>query len=377
MYGLRRAVMLAATCVCISAQEGCCRMEAVKVNISAAAHCRKRKNRKGRKSGMTFLAALFQMLALLIMVGAGFYMAKRGMLDEHTNTHMSAMLVNVFNPMLIISSAVSAAGQVSKASLLLVGGIAVGMFALFIVVGMVIMPFFDRNPEQRKMFQSMFVFSNVGFIGIPVVSSILGPEYVVYVTEFMLVYSVIFYTYGVALLEGKFSSESLKSMVNPGTVCSIAAFFIVAFDIGLPGFLKTAVTYLGNVTSPHGAGGRRIFPGPFRSERNIQPAQAVSVLGGEASDPSPYSAAGAQAGRRRHGSVAPLRDHVRDAGRQPANDLRCRERHRLYGLRRPDHYDYGAVRVHYTASFGGALRPAVKEPAGKFTAAVLQDFHCK
>lgn len=225
-------------------------MEAVKVNISVTAHCRKRKNRKGRKSGMTFLAALFQMLALLIMVGAGFYMAKRGMLDEHTNTHMSAMLVNVFNPMLIISSAVSAAGQVSKASLLLVGGIAVGMFVLFIVVGMVIMPFFDRNPEQRKMFQSMFVFSNVGFIGIPVVSSILGPEYVVYVTEFMLVYSVIFYTYGVALLEGKFSSQSLKSMVNPGTVCSIAAFFIVAFDIGLPGFLKTAVTYLGNVTSP-------------------------------------------------------------------------------------------------------------------------------
>ncbi len=199
---------------------------------------------------MTLFTVFFQMLALLIMIGAGYYMSKKGMLDEHTNSHMSTMLVNVFNPMLIVSSAVGAVGQVSKDALVLGGIIAVGMFALFIVIGMVVTPWFDRDPEQRKLFQSMFVFSNVGFIGIPVVSSILGPEYVVYVTEFMLVYSIVFYTYGVALLSGSFSLDSLKSMVNPGTVFSLIALFIVVFDVELPGFLKTSVTYLGNVTSP-------------------------------------------------------------------------------------------------------------------------------
>ena len=96
----------------------------------------------------------------------------------------------------------------------------------------------------------MFVFSNLGFIGIPVVSSILGEEYVVYVTEFLLIYTIVFYTYGVALMDGKFSLSSLKSMLNPGTVSGLTALLIIICGIQLPDFIKTAITYLGNVTSP-------------------------------------------------------------------------------------------------------------------------------
>ena len=177
-------------------------------------------------------------------------MAKKGMMDSHTNTQMSKMIVNVFNPMLILSSAANSAGLVSLDTIGLVGIIALGMFAVFIAAGMVLSPFFDRTPEQRKIFQEMFVFSNLGFIGIPVVSSILGEEYVVYVTEFLLIYTIVFYTYGVALMDGKFSLSSLKSMLNPGTVSGLTALLIIICGIQLPDFIKTAITYLGNVTSP-------------------------------------------------------------------------------------------------------------------------------
>lgn len=190
------------------------------------------------------------MLALLIMIGAGYFMAKKGMMDSHTNTQMSKMIVNVFNPMLILSSAANSAGLVPLRTIGLVGIIALGMFAVFITAGMVLSPFFDKVPEQRKIFQEMFVFSNLGFIGIPVVSSILGEEYVVYVTEFLLIYTIVFYTYGVALMDGKFSLSSLKSMCNPGTISGLTALLIIVCGIQLPDFIKTAITYLGNVTSP-------------------------------------------------------------------------------------------------------------------------------
>lgn len=199
---------------------------------------------------MAILTVFFQMLSLLIMIGAGWFMARKGMMDEHTNTQMSKMIVNVFNPMLILSSAANSAGLVSLDTIGLVGIIALGMFAVFIAAGMVLSPFFDRTPEQRKIFQEMFVFSNLGFIGIPVVSSILGEEYVVYVTEFLLIYTIVFYTYGVALMDGKFSLSSLKSMLNPGTVSGLTALLIIICGIQLPDFIKTAITYLGNVTSP-------------------------------------------------------------------------------------------------------------------------------
>ena len=199
---------------------------------------------------MAILTVFFQMLSLLIMIGAGWFLARKGMMDEHTNTQMSKMIVNVFNPMLMISSAAGSVGLIPLSTIVLVGLIAIGMFAILIAAGMILSPLFERQPDQKKIFQMMFVFSNLGFIGIPVVGSILGTQYVVYVTEFLLLYTIVFYTYGVALMDGKFSLSSLKAMVNPGLISGLAAVLIIVLNIPLPGFLMTAVTYLGNVTSP-------------------------------------------------------------------------------------------------------------------------------
>ena len=199
---------------------------------------------------MTFFTVFFQMLALLIMIGAGYFVTKKGMLDAHTNNQMSDLIVNIFNPMLVLASAANSVGQISLAAMKLAGIIAVGMFLAFIIAGMVLSPLFEKDRELRKIFQLMFVFSNVGFIGIPVISSIFGAEYVVYVSEFMLVYTLVFYTYGIALMDGKFSKDSLRAMVNPGTIAGLLAMAVILFEIQLPEFLNTAVTYLGNVTSP-------------------------------------------------------------------------------------------------------------------------------
>ncbi len=199
---------------------------------------------------MSFSTVLFQMFALLIMIGTGVLATKRGMWDNQISNCVSQMIVNIFNPLLVFSSAANAVGKIPLEMMAVVGIIAVGMFLFFILAGMVLTPFFDQDTSQRKMFQMMFVFSNLGFIGFPVVSSILGAEYVVYVTEFVLVYNLVFYTYGLALMEGKFSIASLRSMINPGNLFSIAALVVIIAGIQIPDFLKTATTYLGNATSP-------------------------------------------------------------------------------------------------------------------------------
>ncbi len=199
---------------------------------------------------MAVFTVFFQMLALLIMIAAGYVMAKKGMLDEHTNGKLSKMIVNVFNPMLFLSSALDSVGQISAGLMLQIGLIAAGMFVFFIAAGMALTPFFDRDPGQRKIFQLMFVFSNLGFIGIPVISSVLGPDYVVYITGFLVMYNIIFYTYGIAVMDGKFSLDSLKGMVNPGTASCAAAVAVLVLEPEVPEFIETAVTYLGNATSP-------------------------------------------------------------------------------------------------------------------------------
>jgi predicted permease len=190
------------------------------------------------------------MVSLLLIIGAGYLAERLGMMDEHTNSHMSKMIVNIFNPLLVLSSAASSVGLIPLHTIGLVMAIAVAMFAFFIVAGMILSPLFDRDPAQKKIYQLMFVFSNLVYIGIPVVNSVLGSEYVVYVSEFTMVYNLVFYTYGMVLMDGKLSKKSLKSMINPGTVFGVLTLVVIVFSIQIPDFLMTAITYLGNVASP-------------------------------------------------------------------------------------------------------------------------------
>lgn len=199
---------------------------------------------------MTILTVFIQMLSLLVMIAAGWIAARTKMIDTHTNSHMSQLIVNIFNPLLVLSSAAGSVGQVPLSRLLTVFLIAIGMFLFFILMGSILAPFFDKDPFQRKIFQLMFVFSNLGFIGIPVVSSVLGAEYVVYVSEFLLIYNLVFYTYGVTLMRGRFALGSLRALVNPGNAACILAMILVLANLPLPGFLRTAVDYLGGAASP-------------------------------------------------------------------------------------------------------------------------------
>lgn len=199
---------------------------------------------------MLAVTVFLQMLSFVIMIGAGMAAAKTNLLDETANQRMSALVLKLFGPMLTISSAASAAGNISLKSFGLTSLTALGMFGVYILIAAVSARLFNRDKEQQKLYKMMFVFSNLGFIGIPVVSSALGPEYVIYVTAFMLMYNVVFYTYGIVVAEGSFSRKALRGMVNSGTVFWLAAMVIVAFQIRLPEFILSAASYIGNVTTP-------------------------------------------------------------------------------------------------------------------------------
>lgn len=192
----------------------------------------------------------FQMLSLLLMIGAGWLATKTGLLDEYTNGKLSPLIVNLFNPLLILTSGANAAGNIAPETLGLLVVISAAMFAFLILAGMILTPRFTKDTRQRKIYQLMFVFSNLGFIGIPVVSSILGSRYVVYVTVFVLMYNVVFYTYGLSWMEGRLSLTALRAMVNPGNLCCVAALVLVLCNLRLPDFILTATDYLGNVTTP-------------------------------------------------------------------------------------------------------------------------------
>lgn len=196
-----------------------------------------------------FLSVLSPMMSLFLLILTGVYMWKKQFLDDIATNRISVVLLRVCNPILLLASAFNAK-SVTHDSMLKVLVIATVVFFVFGVLGIVFAPAFDKDKGQQAMFKLMMMFSNLGFMGIPVVSAVLGTDYLVYVSEFMLVYNLIFYTYGMAVMEGGFSRESLKKILNIGTVTAAASFFIVWFGWTVPDFLLSTLNHLGNCNTP-------------------------------------------------------------------------------------------------------------------------------
>ncbi|MCD7918012.1 MAG: AEC family transporter, partial [Clostridiales bacterium] len=128
---------------------------------------------------MTIGTVFFQMLSLAILILVGVVISRIKMVDDHGMGQISRLINYVFNPMLMVSSAIDSVGSIDKQVMLLLFGLAAVLYLALILIGRFAAPLFDKRPGQKEMYQLMFIFSNVGFMGIPVIRGVFGAENVV------------------------------------------------------------------------------------------------------------------------------------------------------------------------------------------------------
>ena len=110
------------------------------------------------------------------------------------------------------------------------------------------------------------IFSNTGFVGIPLVQSILGQEYVLYVTVCIAVSIFFVWTYGVYLVTGSFQEVSLaKVLTNPAVTTLFLGFALFLLSVRLPDFLSVACSTLGSINT----GGAMIVLGCYLAQTRL------------------------------------------------------------------------------------------------------------
>lgn len=191
---------------------------------------------------------LQQMTVLFIIMIIGYFSARKGILDERTCGQLSALVVNVANPALILSGSLES-GQVQGTKLLAVLGLAAGLFVVLIGITWVV-PSIIRIPRDKAgIYRVMSVFSNIGFMGFPVVQAMYGSEALLYASLFVIPYNLLIYTYGIAVL-GEKSGFSLKKVCNIGVVSCIVSAAIALLHLELPDFAGQTITYISSLTAP-------------------------------------------------------------------------------------------------------------------------------
>ena len=191
---------------------------------------------------MDIMVVFQTMLKLFLLLVLGFVLFKCHIFDEYTNKKISALIVNVASPMLIISSIAGVEGS-NKSIVFLMIGAGILMYIGFIILGKIINRIFPFPKKDWPVYECMVVFANTGFMGYPVLLDVFGQE----------AFNFFVYTYAIMCLTKGDDSEfklNFKQLLTPGIILSFVGIFIYLFDIQLPSVLMDTINSVGSLTAP-------------------------------------------------------------------------------------------------------------------------------
>lgn len=196
-----------------------------------------------------------KILSLLVLVGAGVVLVKTKMLKKEDSVALSKISVFLLSPCVIVSSFSMKVDGKAGQSLLLCFFYAILANFLFLFLGTLLRKPLHLSPVEEMSLE----YTNCGNFVLPIVASVLGEEYLLYVSAYITVYNLLVWTHGIHLFQGKEeqtkeerSKENafLKILFNPNILAILFGVFLFFTKISLPAPISLAISDLGKMIGP-------------------------------------------------------------------------------------------------------------------------------
>ncbi len=185
---------------------------------------------------------------IILLVGAGAY--KAGIADEETGSRLTRILLNIISPCVILLSYQIDFDKERLYGLAVTAILSFASFVIAIAVSKIAVP---KNTGSDMAVERMsIVYSNCGFIGIPLIDGILGGEGVFYMTAYLTVFNLFVWSHGIMLMSGKAESvkKTVRSLVNPSNAAIILGVSLFLTGIKLPEIIREPVGLIGGMNTP-------------------------------------------------------------------------------------------------------------------------------
>lgn len=199
---------------------------------------------------MDIQTVAIQMVALFLLVIAGYVSRKCGLMGQDFDRKLSNFVIQVTAPCLVIASTM---GDVmpDRSHILPLLGVGAATYAVLIALAYVLPRFMPVKETDRGMYSFMLTFANVGFIGYPIVASIFGHSAVFYACILNAPNTLTIFVWGVMFVTGdKAGKFNPKLLLSPAMIATYISIVIVAFGWRAPEFIAQPFTLLGNMTVP-------------------------------------------------------------------------------------------------------------------------------
>lgn len=197
------------------------------------------------------MAVLQQTVIFFLIMLIGIYARRKGIITPDNQNSLSALVVNIAYPCIIVSAALStevdvstydiAVAFVSSWALLLISMLLLYITAKIIgfeqgVLGVVVM---------------MSTFTSIGFMGVPLIAGAFGPKALIYISVFLLPSNLLFYSAAIGVVKGSGGFKfKPRDLVNNGIIACFVTIFLYFSGITLPYVLSRTIQMIGSMTGP-------------------------------------------------------------------------------------------------------------------------------
>lgn len=198
---------------------------------------------------------LKMMLTLFILCAIGYAARKTGLIDNAFSKKLSSLIIHIGQPFLIISSVLST--EYSREKLLTgfsIIGIGIVVHSALALAGALYTKRI-KNANEAKMTAYTLIFSNCGFLGLPVVGAMLGSDGLFCGAFYQIAFNLFLWSYGIILLgrgRDDIKLSPKKMILNFGTLpCIIGiVLYLLKPYFTLPEFVSGAFDYLASLCTP-------------------------------------------------------------------------------------------------------------------------------
>ena len=198
-----------------------------------------------------FIQIGLQVLVLFLLMAVGLIAAKMGFLTKEVCSKMTDFVLYFVAPALIIVSFQLDFNRELLAGLGITALLALVIQILNILLAKVLVRHQDKSKECVMQFGA--IFSNCGFMGLPLDQALFGNEGVFYGAAYIAVFNVLSWSYGIILMNKGQSNYHLslkKVFINPGTVGVFIALIFFLASITLPQPIYKTLEYVGSLNTP-------------------------------------------------------------------------------------------------------------------------------
>lgn len=197
----------------------------------------------------TFSTISLQTAVLFILIAVGFLCSKKGFFSEKSIGELSRFVLYVVTPCVIVDSFHRPFDSTMLKGLIISAGAAALVHLLNITLAHIFIR--EKDTSARSVMRYASVFSNCGYMSLPIQNMILGNDGVFYCAIFIGVFTLFTWTYGLIIMGGKLGDIKLKRLaLNPGILGILVGMFFFLTPFSLPQILHIPIKGLAAMNTP-------------------------------------------------------------------------------------------------------------------------------